>query len=121
MKKTDAHACPAWTPCESDVSSIMAMAWQDDTPFEAIALQFSLSESEVIAMMREHLKPRSFTVWRMRVRGRSAKHQALHRGRHAREEPRQHALDSPMCGEHAPSDVQDDRFLPPSITLASLR
>ena len=50
------------------------MAWSDDTPFEAIALQFGLNESEVIALMRDQLKTRSFRVWRMRVRGRSAKH-----------------------------------------------
>jgi uncharacterized protein (TIGR03643 family) len=61
---------------ETDVSNIIAMAWQDDTPFEAIALQFAMSEAEVIALMREHLKARSFRVWRMRVRGRAAKHQS---------------------------------------------
>ena len=59
---------------EAEVSSIIGMAWSDDTPFEAIALQFGLNESEVIALMRDQLKTRSFRVWRMRVRGRAAKH-----------------------------------------------
>lgn len=63
----------------ADVSAIIAMAWQDDTPFEAMALQFGLSEAQVIALMREHLKARSFRLWRMRVRGRATKHQALHK------------------------------------------
>lgn len=57
------------------------MAWQDDTPFEAIALQFAMSEAEVIALMRENLKTRSFRVWRMRVRGRIGKHLALRQNR----------------------------------------
>ena len=61
----------------ADISAVIGMAWQDDTPFEAMALQFGLSEAQVIAMMREHLKARSFRVWRMRVRGRASKHQAL--------------------------------------------
>lgn len=63
---------PALT--EEEVSSVIGMAWSDDTPFEAIALQFGLNEGEVIALMREQLKTRSFRVWRMRMRGRSAKH-----------------------------------------------
>lgn len=121
MKKIDTHAPPACTLCESDVSSIVAMAWQDDTPFEAIALQYALTESEVIALMREHLKPRSFTVWRMRVRGRSAKHQALHQRRHAHNALNHYPRDALDCCTQAPSDMQDDRLLPAAITLASLR
>jgi len=64
---------------EEEVSSIIGMAWSDDTPFEAIALEFGLNESEVIALMRDQLKTRSFRVWRMRVRGRSAKHSSRQR------------------------------------------
>lgn len=66
---------PALT--EEELSSIIGMAWSDDTPFEAIALQFGLQEAEVIALMRYQLKTRSYRVWRMRVRGRSAKHGGL--------------------------------------------
>jgi hypothetical protein len=29
----------------ADVSTVIGMAWQDDTPFEAMALQFGLSEA----------------------------------------------------------------------------
>ena len=65
----------------ADVSAVIGMAWQDDTPFEAMALQFGLSEDQVIALMRAHLKARSFRVWRMRVRGRASKHQALQHAR----------------------------------------
>jgi uncharacterized protein (TIGR03643 family) len=65
----------------ADVSAVIGMAWQDDTPFEAMALLFGLSEDQVIALMRAHLKARSFRVWRMRVRGRDTKHQALQHAR----------------------------------------
>ena len=71
--KNDLHGAMS----AADVSAVIGMAWQDDTPFEAMALQFGLSEAQVIALMRQHLKARSFRVWRMRVRGRVSKHQAL--------------------------------------------
>lgn len=61
---------------ESD-SRIIEMAWEDRTPFEAIKLQFGLSESEVIKFMRGKLKPSSFKMWRSRVSGRSTKHLKL--------------------------------------------
>ncbi|PWQ97247.1 TIGR03643 family protein [Leucothrix pacifica] len=60
-----------------DESRIIEMAWEDRTPFEAIALQFGLNESQVIAFMRGHVKKRSFNIWRQRVSGRSSKHLKL--------------------------------------------
>lgn len=51
------------------------MAWEDRTPFEAIYMQFSLKESDVIKLMRRELKPKSFRRWRARVNsGVSQKH-----------------------------------------------
>jgi len=58
-------------------SRIIEMAWEDRTPFEAIALQFSIQESEVIKFMRSHLKAKSFKIWRERVSGRATKHLKL--------------------------------------------
>ncbi|AUI88006.1 TIGR03643 family protein [Vibrio azureus] len=55
-------------------SRIIEMAWEDRTPFEAIKLQFGLSEPEVIRFLRRRLKPSSFKLWRQRVSGRSTKH-----------------------------------------------
>lgn len=65
----------------ADTSQIMAMAWDDSTSFEAIALNYGLDEAQVIALMRQNLKARSFQVWRMRVRGNSRKH-AVKQTRH---------------------------------------
>jgi uncharacterized protein (TIGR03643 family) len=50
------------------------MAWEDRTPFEAIECQFGLKEQQVIAFMRDRLKPGSFKLWRKRMKGRQTKH-----------------------------------------------
>jgi uncharacterized protein (TIGR03643 family) len=58
-----------------EIDRIIEMAWEDRTPFEAIALQFGISESEVILIMRKELKRSSFNLWRARVHsGTSQKH-----------------------------------------------
>ena len=53
------------------------MAWEDRTPFEAIALQFGLCEAQVIGLMRAELRASSFKLWRERVTGRHTKHMRL--------------------------------------------
>lgn len=60
---------------EEEIDRIIEMAWEDRTPFEAIELQFNLTESEVIKLMRKELKESSFRLWRKRVNsGVSSKH-----------------------------------------------
>jgi uncharacterized protein (TIGR03643 family) len=61
----------------ADIDRIIEMAWEDRTPFEAIELQFGLSEKEVIHLMRAQLKAGSFKRWRQRTHGRVTKHQEL--------------------------------------------
>ena len=58
-----------------DIDRIIEMAWEDRTTFDAIEFQFGLSESQVIKLMRNHMKKSSFKRWRARVSGRSTKHQ----------------------------------------------
>lgn len=77
---------------ESDISRIIEMAWEDRTSFEAIEAQFGLNESAVIDLMRRHMKPSSFRMWRKRMAGRVTKHAALrgaihlrHRASHTRQ------------------------------------
>ncbi len=60
-----------------DIDRIIEMAWEDRTPFEAIALQFGLKEKEVIVLMRKEMKASSFKMWRKRTNGRATKHTAL--------------------------------------------
>jgi uncharacterized protein (TIGR03643 family) len=60
---------------QKDVDRIIEMAWEDRTPFEAIKIQFGLSEGNVITLMRKQLKRSSFNAWRKRVNtGVSQKH-----------------------------------------------
>jgi uncharacterized protein (TIGR03643 family) len=59
-----------------DTDRVIEMAWEDRTPFEAIELQFGLSESDVIKLMRREMKASSWRMWRARVQGRATKHLA---------------------------------------------
>ncbi len=56
---------------------IIQMCWEDRTPFDMIKVQFSLSEKEVISIMRKNLREKSFIRWRKRIDGRKTKHSAL--------------------------------------------
>ncbi len=62
---------------DSDISRIIEMAWEDRTPFEAIEATFNVREPQVIELMRKHMKPSSFRLWRKRVSGRKTKHRRL--------------------------------------------
>jgi uncharacterized protein (TIGR03643 family) len=60
-----------------DRSAVIQMAWEDRTAFETIHERMGLAEPEVIRLMRAELTPRSFKMWRTRMRGRVTKHRAL--------------------------------------------
>jgi len=62
---------------DNNIGRIIEMAWEDRTPFEAIESNFGLSEQQVIKLMRSHMKPSSFRMWRKRVSGRTTKHRRL--------------------------------------------
>ena len=49
-------------------------AWADRITFEEIKKKTGKSESEVIRIMRNSLKPSSFKLWRKRVKNQSIKH-----------------------------------------------
>lgn len=61
---------------EEEIDRVIEMAWEDRTTFDAIEVQFGLSEKEVIELMRRTLKPSSWRLWRQRVQGRKTKHSA---------------------------------------------
>ena len=62
---------------EADISRVIEMAWEDRTPFEAISIQFGLTEHQVIKVMRTNISARAFKRWRARVTGRKTKHAEL--------------------------------------------
>ena len=57
------------------ISNIIRLAWMDNISFDKIKREQNLSESDVIKIMRKHLKPGSFRLWRKRVAGRDTKHE----------------------------------------------
>ena len=62
---------------DKDIDRIIQMCWEDRTPFDAIKTQFEISEKEIISIMRNNLKEKSFLNWRKRVDSRKTKHNAL--------------------------------------------
>ena len=56
---------------------IVWAAWADRITFEEIKEKTGKSESDVIKIMRRHLKPSSFRLWRKRVNEKSIKHRRL--------------------------------------------
>lgn len=62
---------------EQAVDRIIEMAWEDRTPFDAIKVQFGLSETEVVRLMQAEMKLSSWKMWRERVKSRKTKHSAL--------------------------------------------
>ena len=59
------------------IDRIIGMAWEDRTPFEAIQVQFGLTEAEVIKLMKHQMKLSNWKKWRARVQGRKTKHRRL--------------------------------------------
>lgn len=84
---------------EALISEIVALAWDDATAFDAIEAQYGLNEGDVIALMRRHMKPSSFRMWRKRVSGRSSKHSVKHNAKRAGK-PSGQAGDLPLYSQH---------------------
>ena len=58
-------------------NDIIGMAWADRISFEEIKKKTGLSEKDVIKIMRQSLKRKSYILWRKRVKGRLTKHRKL--------------------------------------------
>ena len=60
---------------QQNIDNIIKLAWCDRTSFEKIKRIHGITESEVIKIMRNNLRSRSFKLWRSRVNGRTRKHE----------------------------------------------
>lgn len=69
-----ATLCNMASLTQAQASRVIEMAWEDRTPFAAIAHSYGLNEAGVIKLMRQTLKPSSYRLWRKRVSGRRTKH-----------------------------------------------
>lgn len=61
---------------ETIIDRVIEMAWEDRTPFDAIAFQFGLKEADVKVLMKNNLKFSSYKLWRKRVENCKTKHTA---------------------------------------------
>ena len=59
---------------ESEISEIVAAAWDDGTSFEDINFKWGLSEKDAKVLMKRSLNRTSYIVWRKRVNKRLSKH-----------------------------------------------
>ena len=59
---------------ESNISEIIADAWDDETSFEDISIKWGLSEKDTKVLMKRSLKRGSYVVWRKRVNKRLSQH-----------------------------------------------
>ena len=59
---------------ESEISEIVADAWNDKTSFVNISFKWGLSEKDIKVLMKRLLKRGSYVVWRKRVNKRLSKH-----------------------------------------------
>ena len=65
---------------EEKISEIIALAWCDKTSFEMIYEQTQLNHAQVQSIMKTHLKPSSYRLWRDRVKRVKQNHQRKHQG-----------------------------------------
>ncbi|AXH14926.1 TIGR03643 family protein [Malaciobacter mytili] len=59
---------------EYDLNRLIQMAWQDRTTFDAIYLQYGLTENQVKNKMRELISKKAYNRWRKRVQNKATKH-----------------------------------------------
>ena len=59
---------------ETEISEIVADAWDNETSFEIMSFKWGLSEKDIKILMKSSLKRGSFVVWRKRVNKRLSKH-----------------------------------------------
>lgn len=59
---------------EFDLNRLIEMAWQDRTTFDAIYLQYGLTENQIKNKMRKLISKKAYNRWRKRVQNRKTKH-----------------------------------------------
>jgi uncharacterized protein (TIGR03643 family) len=52
---------------DEELDRLVRMGWEDRSTFEAIKVQFQLSENEFVRLMRTQLSASAFARWRKRV------------------------------------------------------
>ena len=61
-----ARPLPRLTPAE--IERVIATAWDDRPPFNAVLLQHGLAPGQVVQLLKKELTPNAFKVWTARTR-----------------------------------------------------
>lgn len=62
-----ARPLPRLTPAE--IEDVIATAWDDRPPFNAVLTQHGLNPGQVVALLKLQLTPNAFKVWTARTKG----------------------------------------------------
>ncbi len=61
-----AKLVPRLTP--DDIQRIIAIAWDDKPPFDAVLRSHGLSHGQVVALLKRELTPNAYKVWTARAK-----------------------------------------------------
>lgn len=65
-----AKPVPRLTP--ADIQRVIAIAWDDRPPFDAVLRSHGLSHGQVVQLLKRELTPNAFKIWTARTRGAAA-------------------------------------------------
>jgi len=60
-----ARPLPRLTPPE--IEAVIATAWDDKPPFNAVLARHGLNEGQVVQLLKRQLTPNAFKVWKART------------------------------------------------------
>lgn len=63
-----AKPTPRLSPAE--IQRVIATAWDDKPPFNAVLMAHGLTEGQTVQILKRALTPNAFRTWSVRVRGR---------------------------------------------------
>lgn len=55
-----------------EIQRVIATAWDDRPPFDAVLRQHGLNHGQVVQLLKRELTPNAFKVWTARCRGAAA-------------------------------------------------
>lgn len=53
----------------AEIERVIATAWDDRPPFNAVLMQHGLAPGQVVQLLKKELTPNAFKVWMARTRG----------------------------------------------------
>ena len=53
----------------AEIERVIATAWDDRPPFNAVLMQHGLAPGQVVQLLKKELTPNAFKVWTARTRG----------------------------------------------------